>query len=709
MANRNIYAQNKSKNPKSTTSTTSTQSGTRTASTSGSSSGMSGGNASNLSQYYAGKGSQLGNSVSSRFSDPDFAGAAQRAGISQSQYSINPGNASYNQSILRELQNGGNTQSTNPLDNAQVQTPSTPTTPSMEELGITDNNQYTTDFNYSGSKIDPVYSNALSYFGGQMNQNIDDKKVRRDILSQFNDRIAATNQIYDETLARARQMGQGDVGSGTALLAARGLTGSGRGMAMAQGIQDQNMQREEGVQAQRLAAISAIQNEAQALAQQAIADKEAAKQSGYAGYIQYLGKYNEQKDAAKSALAQSIISKGLDINTINPQQLESIAKGIGATGDEVRNVYDVLKKEQEAAEAKALQDSYYTLSEGQQRFDANGNVVASVAKTFAPDSGGGFGRSESLFASLGSKTTTAVLSQADKFATNPIVQKYNDLIGVSNVIMGVDPKTTNPADHQAVIYNFAKALDPDSVVREGEYATIQKYSQPINKKYGGQLKQALSGKGFLSPEAIIAMQKATNDRVKAYAPQYDNLKKQTGARIDAISGMPGTADIVLLDYETGATPIPDVPDPSKKTQYKQGADGNFYPVSNTSFNQVVNTKVSVAIPQSSRLAYVNNNPGNLRFAGQKGAVQGQGGFARFQSPQQGYDALRNQIRLDTGRGHTVGSFINKYAPPSENDTGGYISNVTRSLGVSPNTPLSQVDLDAIARAVARQESSTNIA
>lgn len=388
MANR-AYIANQNKSPKSTTSTTSTQSGTRAASSSGSASGMSN-KASNLSQYYSGKGSQLGNSVQSRFSDPNFSSAAQRAGISQSQYSINPGNASYNQAILRELQNGGNTQTTNPLDNAQVQTQTTPTNQTVGEILGTPTRQYQ-DFSYSASPQDRTLKDALSYYSQQSGQNVNENQIRRDILNQFNDRIAATNQIYDENLARARQIGQGDVGSGTALLAARGLTGSGRGMAMAQGIQDENLQREEGIQAQRLAAISAIQNEAQTLAQQAIADKNAAKQAGYSNYIAYLGKYNEQKDAAKSALAQSIISKGLDINTINPQQLESIAKGIGATGDEVRSAYDVLKQEQDAMELKALQDGAFNLSEGQARYDAQGNLIAERAKTYKGGGGSGGG------------------------------------------------------------------------------------------------------------------------------------------------------------------------------------------------------------------------------------------------------------------------------------------------------------------------------
>lgn len=43
--------------------------------------------------------------------------------------------------------------------------------------------------------------------------------------------------------------------------------------------------------------------------------------------------------------------------------------------------------------------------------------------------------------------------------------------------------------------------------------------------------------------------------------------------------------------------------------------------------------------RSSRLAVVNNNPGNLKFIGQAGATRGEGGFAKFNSVAEGYQAL----------------------------------------------------------------------
>lgn len=81
-------------------------------------------------------------------------------------------------------------------------------------------------------------------------------------------------------------------------------------------------------------------------------------------------------------------------------------------------------------------------------------------------------------------------------------------------------------------------------------------------------------------------------------------------------------------------------------------------------------------------AYRNNNPGNLRFAGQTGATGKDGqGFAIFGSEADGWRALERQIELDAGRGHTLATFFGKYAPSHENDTNRYLATVAGWLGV----------------------------
>lgn len=98
------------------------------------------------------------------------------------------------------------------------------------------------------------------------------------------------------------------------------------------------------------------------------------------------------------------------------------------------------------------------------------------------------------------------------------------------------------------------------------------------------------------------------------------------------------------------------------------------------------------------VAYANNNPGNLAYVGQPGAVAGTGGFAKFATYQDGYAALENQITLDATRGTdvngnpttTLSQLITSWAPPSENNTAAYIANVSAATGFDPNASLSSL-------------------
>ena len=116
---------------------------------------------------------------------------------------------------------------------------------------------------------------------------------------------------------------------------------------------------------------------------------------------------------------------------------------------------------------------------------------------------------------------------------------------------------------------------------------------------------------------------------------------------------------------------------------------------------------SVYIPSGS-LADRNNNPGNLRFVGQSGATQGEGGFAKFNTPEDGFQALVNQVQLDQSRGLTLEQFISKYAPSTENDTGTYIQQISEWLGVAPNVKISDISPYLLAENIAKKESGTQM-
>ena len=124
----------------------------------------------------------------------------------------------------------------------------------------------------------------------------------------------------------------------------------------------------------------------------------------------------------------------------------------------------------------------------------------------------------------------------------------------------------------------------------------------------------------------------------------------------------------------------------------------------------------VQINPSARIATAHNNPGNLMWANQPGAVQGEpkagGGYwAKFETPEAGWQAELNQIEIDK-RNHpdfTLSQLINKYGPGSDNnDPQWYANTVAKNLGIKPDTLITQIPTEALGRQIVAIESNTTV-
>lgn len=111
----------------------------------------------------------------------------------------------------------------------------------------------------------------------------------------------------------------------------------------------------------------------------------------------------------------------------------------------------------------------------------------------------------------------------------------------------------------------------------------------------------------------------------------------------------------------------------------------------------------------------NNNPGNLNFAHQTGAVLEPGPnarFARFPTAEAGLAALRDQLLLYNRRDglDTVADIISKWAPATENNTASYIRGVAHALGVRPFQalgPFAPTVLTGLMKAIIQFENGEN--
>lgn len=115
------------------------------------------------------------------------------------------------------------------------------------------------------------------------------------------------------------------------------------------------------------------------------------------------------------------------------------------------------------------------------------------------------------------------------------------------------------------------------------------------------------------------------------------------------------------------------------------------PVAATSWTDRM--RAMVGVPRGIR----NNNPGNIEFRGQEGAVS-DGRFAKFSNPAQGLYALAAQLDKYNARGlNTISKVISTWAPANENDTAAYIAAVSKKMGAAPNAKLNLKDPEVLSR------------
>ena len=143
------------------------------------------------------------------------------------------------------------------------------------------------------------------------------------------------------------------------------------------------------------------------------------------------------------------------------------------------------------------------------------------------------------------------------------------------------------------------------------------------------------------------------------------------------------------------------------------------------YTQESNPDYNVTIPQTSNIAYTNNNPGNLIYAHQTNAVKGAGRlitdkktfitstvyWANFDTKENGFKALMNQVKTYTNRDPNIDvrGFVNKYAPSSDgNNVKAYINFICGQLQTASFVRVASLDTFKFAQAIIKKESSSTV-
>lgn len=124
------------------------------------------------------------------------------------------------------------------------------------------------------------------------------------------------------------------------------------------------------------------------------------------------------------------------------------------------------------------------------------------------------------------KVATTGFDQADKlrsaFNALPDVKEYRQAIKAYSTALKSAP---NPAGDLNLIYAFAKIMDPNSVVREGEAAAVAE-GDTLAGQYIARLKKELAGDGTFRPEYRNQLRKELQTRVAELNRSYENQRTQ---------------------------------------------------------------------------------------------------------------------------------------------------------------------------------------
>ncbi len=403
--------------------------------------------------------------------------------------------------------------------------------------------------------FDPSYGkgidDAIGYYKSEASKPFNESQIRNDTIKEFQAEIDATNSIFADKLKQARLLGNSRLGSEAAMQGRRGLLGSDFGNAAFEGKIALNQEGADLVNEEKVAKVSNIMSRANAAATTAIAARRAAKEAGTEAYVKYLKERGSQKELNAQAAANAIVMQGLTLEDIDPIQLKALADGYGITVDAIKAAIpdaELLKNKKEIEANKttgtktaSIQEYEYAKANGYtgtynqyQNEDANRKAIA-----------------QKIAGELSPTVASKVQAQSSAFESSPIVKNYNEVQNKQGSVGRIiDAGVGGPGD-LALVFEFMKALDPTSVVRESEYASAAKSGNifsGIFARFNGYFKEE---GGFLPENVKQAFKELVNQKYQVATQQYQNLRNEKARVINKYTGGTDGADY-LVDYSGGS-------------------------------------------------------------------------------------------------------------------------------------------------------------
>ncbi len=468
-----------------------------------------------LYDIYKTQGKALPGTVAGRFADPTFAAAAKEAGVDQTSYAINSGNADINTKIAalygKTPASNGNPVIPTVTGGSPVVTPTVDTTGADNEAAIRDANA--------------AKAAALLNTGPTPEELEAQRKL-------FQQEIDSLNTVYAGERSKLLTTGQNRVGQVNVNSARMGLLGSNVGDAAQNNIENANIAEQNAADAKHNLDIAAVTQKIRKGAQdEAAARREATTKNADATIQELTVDRPARRNAEIARRVSSLLA--LDPNKITDQNIADAAKKdiFGITPDELKQAYTEAKTAKETQFRK--DNPGFELSAGQSRYETNPltgkrEVVASIAPKAA--AGGGTINSDGT-----TSYSTIDISRYGR-AANSIAKNFIDLPQYKLTANGLpylqriqaansEPGSVSDAE---LLDSIVKLNTGGNQVTEAQVALItggRSYSDSLNV-----WKNKLSNGGVLSDtqrKQLTELAGKVFDRYKTdYQPVYDQVTKQ---------------------------------------------------------------------------------------------------------------------------------------------------------------------------------------
>lgn len=263
----------------------------------------------------------------------------------------------------------------------------------------------------------------------------------------------------------------------------------------------------------------------------------------------YQANENQTRDDARNLIKDQITLFGSDaFGNASPQELAHLEGQAGLPPGSLAAGQKTLKEKELAAKSDG-----FTLSDGQTRYDAQGNPIATAgggpgdsSKLLTPTEAAALGvpygttrgeaAARSIVAPLTPQQTQNFINITNKYQADSIVKQgaqATTAVQIANQVLADPGKATNQLK---ALYSLVHNLDPQSAVREGELA-LANQTQSFFDRFATSIKSVTDGQ-LLSPEATRNLAMATKDLAQTWA----DAAKRRDSQYQAQAQVAGVGD-----------------------------------------------------------------------------------------------------------------------------------------------------------------------